>query len=128
MYKLSDRNKEIVDMYNSGARNKDIAEKYGLSCQRVYSIIYQSEYQKNNGKWLEQIERIIYPNIKRYMMENRIPIYVLNEYVNPDTKSAVVLSRFLTVENVKVDIRTINRILEVTGMTFEEAFSPNLMD
>lgn len=128
MYKLSDRNKEIVDMYNSGARNKDIAEKYGLSCQRVYSIIYQSEYQKNNGKWLEQIERIIYPNIKRYMIENRMPIYVLNEYINPDTKSAVVLSRFLTVENVKVDIRTINRILEVTGMTFEEAFYPNLID
>lgn len=128
MYKLSDRNKEIVAMYNSGARNKDIAEKYGLSCQRVYSIIYQSEYQKNNGKWLEQLERIIYPNIKRYMIENRMPIYVLNEKVNPNTKSAVVLSRFLTVENVKVDIRTINHILEVTGMTFEEAFSPNLMD
>lgn len=123
-----ERNQEIFRLYEAGKTYQEIADKFDITKQRVYYIVYRFLNPEDTEERMEQVEKVIYPNIRRWLIDNRKSIKGLSELVNPNVDSPVALSRLLTDKTVRGNIGTIQRILEVTGMTFEEAFSTKDME
>lgn len=123
-----ERNQDIIRLYEEGKTCQQIADLHGISKQRVSAIIYRCLNKKEKSNCTRTNDRIIYPNIKKFLNEKDMPIYVLSDLVNANVESPVALTRFLTEETVKMNVGTIKRLLNVMGMSFEEAFSKKDME
>lgn len=121
--RMDERNREIIDLYESGLSYQEIANRHGISKQRAYNIVYSYLYRRKESDIEKQVSKVIYPNIKRWMIETETSIKYLAELVYKDTAYYVAIYRFLTDKTVRMNVETIKMILDVTGMTFEKAFS-----
>lgn len=119
--KKTERNTEIYESYLNGMGITEIGKEYQISKQRVSQII--SRY-KTQGYGSGIIKEIIYPNIRQWMIEKEITFNQFYGLFVVDYKSHVsytTLSNFLRGKS-KGNLELINRILEITGLTFESAF------
>lgn len=121
-YKTYERNMRIYKMVKSGERTQsEMANEYKISPQRVTQIIGAIEAQKTMPR--ASSRRVVYPAIRKWMDENHITQVKFNELVNDGAGGSfdTPLRRFL-LGGDRVSIELIKKILEVMGMTFEEAF------
>ena len=70
---ISDKDRvKMFEMRVNGCTLADIADKYGITRQRVHQIL-QSNIS-NGAKMARGREGIIYPNIKKWLKDNDISI------------------------------------------------------
>lgn len=110
-------NHKIAEMYEmrlNGCTLNEIAERFGISKQRVQQLIPDS----GNIRFAKAINQCIYPNIRKWMYEN-----------NSNWSRFAVLSglsinrirRALIGENITKSV--IDKILDTTGLSYEIAFA-----
>lgn len=116
------RNNKIREMYDSGMTLLQIADKLGLTKQRVHQIVRKNmdftEHQK------EKINLVLFPVIRDWMIGYKVTLKAFCDAVAEEMNREVPAScveRFLTTGS-KTSIGLIQSILKVTGMSFEEAF------
>lgn len=116
------RNNKIREMYDSGMTLLQIADKLGITKQRVHQIVRKNmdftEHQK------EKINLVLFPVIRDWMIGYKITLKAFCDAVAEEMNREVPASCveiFLTTGS-KTSIGLIQAILKVTGMSFEEAF------
>lgn len=119
-----DRRDIFIAEHNAGMTMKQIAQKHGLSAQRVHQLIGGRTVETRN--WFKEItpEACIYPRIRKWMNENRITRAEFTRRLwgngHPELQSR--LGKYLKGQANPL-MRNINRIIEVTGLSYEELFT-----
>jgi predicted transcriptional regulator len=98
-------------MLLDGATYKEVGEKFCLTHQRI-----QQMFPGVNR--IGRRYKCVYPNIKRWIDENHITQPVFAEMVGV---CSATIHHYLSGKR-ELNKKTIDKILEVTGMTYEEAF------
>lgn len=111
----NDQKKEAFSMLVDGATYTEVAEKFGVSRQRVNQI-FGSVF--GESVW-EKDKYAKYPAISNFMREERISLNKLSERT---LRTPSTVGNYLS---GKTDIPKsfIDEILKITGMTYEEAFA-----
>lgn len=121
---ISDKDRvKMFEMRVNGCTLADIADKYGITRQRVRQIL-QSNIS-NGAKMARGREGIIYPNIKKWLKDNDISIVefakLLGKEENIKMKTHTRLSHILKGKG-DFTMTEVRSVLKVTNMTFEKAF------
>lgn len=119
-----ERNQEIYRAVMNGEKTQtQIAKEYDISRERVSQII--KAIRDKDTKPLAVTRKVVYPAIRDWMNENRITQTQFNNmtgYGEYYSAKETPLRRCL-LGGDRVSIELIKKILEVTGLTFEEAFA-----
>lgn len=114
--------KEVFEMRKAGMTYKAIADRYGVSRQYIQQVAPASVARKSHA----EIETIPYKGIYQFLKEN--PRLSLVGFYRAITGGAYRNSteRVRNVihgrEDCRLSITEIRRLLEITGMTFDELF------
>ena len=113
--------KEMLQMRMEGATYQEIADKCGISRQRVHQKI--GKRQISRFKEISQ-ERCVYVGLRNWMNTNKICIAELTRRIygqnDPDSNCR---TRGRLASNCDlIPKRFIDKILKITGLTYEEAF------
>ena len=105
---------EAYSMLLDGFTYQEIADRFQVSKQRIGQIFNMRE---------SRYSKIIYPGIRSWMIENNVTVQELNRRMRPEkrTKGNNGLFEKLRGER-EITPEEIERLLRVTGLTFEEAF------
>lgn len=106
-----------------GLTYEEIGKIYGISKQRVFQIIGSRDVRK--WKYIKP-EDCVWIGIWRWMNQNRISMAELCRlyYGNSMSENRNRLKRRLKNENVRnIDKLFIDKMLAITGLTYEEAFA-----
>lgn len=115
--KMTNRDKaEAYFMRLNGNSLREIADKFGVSYQYIAQILPSSAPAFHHPT---NTEKCIYPAIRKYMEKNRM---TYGRFASLCGLSPMSLYRNLTGDSTPLK-KTIDRVLEVTGMTYEEAFN-----
>lgn len=108
---------QMFKMRLDGYTLQAIADKFGVTKQYVSMILppMKQGYKATPSKTLEIIK---YPNIEKWMRENQCNMKRLSDL----TGMGVMRIRRGLCGEIDMHKSTIDKILEVTGMTYEEAF------
>ncbi len=117
---MNERFYEMDKMKQEGKTYQQIADKFGVSKQRVYHIL-----GKLGRRYFKAIEEkvVAYKGIRDWLNENKISFSefcrLIYGYYCPELyqRTKGYLSK---THQIKIDI--IKKILDITGLTFEEAF------
>ena len=106
--------KDMFSMRLDGFTLSEIGEKYGVSKERVRQLLSKATTGKNRCIR----KNYVYPNIENWMFENEIIQQDIAEKagVRQNTVSTVLIGK----RNPSFEV--ISAILEMSGMTFQEAF------
>lgn len=120
----ADRNKEIIELRRSGMAQTKIGKMYGISRQRVDQICKGTKPITkhdpcHSGKTARALRlECVFPNIRRFMIDNKLVESTFGELLGLSQNT---VSTWLTGKAApRKD--TIDKILEITNMTYEEAF------
>lgn len=105
-------------MRENGSGFKEIAQEFGVSAQLVSRTLAGVGDRACTRSKVTNLEKCIYPKIQKFMYENR---FSYNRLANSCGIDHVSMYRHLTMEN-GIPKSSIDAILRVTGMTYEEAF------
>lgn len=121
--KTAERNLEIYNDIKNGDSIINVAKKYGISRQRVYQICERKEMIDGGEEtsYKTSARRVIYPAIKKWMLDNRVPMTQFDEIIRNMGGYGLSVRRFLYGESPG-NIDLIKKILNVTNMKFEDAF------
>lgn len=113
---------DIIQMRIDGYTIQQIADKYGVTkqcIQQKLSVIAGS--QRSRPKGVD--ERIIYPNLARWIAQERITRYGLSHMLglSKNNKVATTINKRLYGET-DFSMSEIKKLLEITGYTFEYLF------
>lgn len=103
--------KEVVEQYRDGRTLRAIAADYGVSHQRIQQIVTEVPGRKKHME-------CIYPGLRQWIVKKD---YSARELAEVTGLSQRRLYSWLS-GATNPPILAIKRILEVTGMDFEEAF------
>lgn len=120
---ISDRNKvKMFEMRVRGYTLEAIGKEFGITRERVRQILRSVCSRSTSIK--RGCESMIYPNIAKWLMGNDVSVGELSEMLDKSSnRSAVKLSHKLHGKHIRgLAISEIRKILEITGLTFEEAF------
>lgn len=112
---VQQRNLKIYEELSKGRHVYRVAEKYGLTELRVRQIKREIELKEENGKW---INYIVYPKIKMWFNRN---VNGLEKMKESGLNVESVIS-FLCDDARTLSVKTINTMLDVMDISFEEAF------
>ena len=116
-----DRLLEMIKMRLDGYTYQEIADKYGITRQCVQqSIVNFVEKERNVRK--SALDRCIYPNIKKWMIDNDISMIKLSKICGRTEKNTGAVRPKLNGER-EFKISEIKAILKESGKTFEYMFS-----
>ena len=119
---LSERNEKIVKDYYDGKTLQEIADKHGITRQRVYQILVNCGTEKRERNTFKPtIDKIKFDGLKKWLMENKVAIRDLYDKTGVSYSLNYFYSKM--VGTSPLDIDTINKILEVTGLTYENCFN-----
>lgn len=106
--------KDMCCMRVDGYSYQDIGEKYGVTRQRAQQIVSRAIKEKS----VSARKLCVYPNIDGWMFENNINQKDIAERAGctQNNISSVLLGKH------KPSYSVISAILEMSGMTFQEAF------
>lgn len=110
--------KKACKMREDGYTLQEIADKLNVSETTI--SFYVPKGQHNQAR--NRIDYYKYPNINNWLVENKLPLYKLAKML--DVNVSTVLSYFTGATEFKKP--TIDKLLEVTGLTYEEAFAEKL--
>ena len=113
---------EMHRMRLSGCTYKEIAEKFGCSSQRIHQIIPDTD---RNTAWVHQLADIcVYKGLSEYIKKNNMTLSAFTEILRPNYKGYNTSRIKGWISGVRdFGISDIRKILELTGMTFEECFA-----
>lgn len=125
-----ERDEKVISRLMEGIPPRQVAEEFGLSRQMVYSIRSHYEQFTDNKdeitiRNMRGVKKIIYPEIRNYLMSNKIPLNKLCLMIDEVPAISGTVTKFLWGVNKKVSIDAVKKILDVTGMPFEVAFCTN---
>lgn len=111
---------EMYAMRLSGCTYQEIADKFGCSKQYVHQSITQSRPSKSN----RLANACVYRGLSEYIAKNNITICKFTGFLRPTHKgyNTTRMKELLTGER-SFKMTDIRKILELTGMTFEECFA-----
>ena len=117
---MTEKNKEMaVEMFKmrlDGATYQEIADKYGISKQRVHSLIGNPAKTR-----LKTFDYIVYKGLKTWMEENKISIAGLTRIITKTaTSSGRTKSKLEGKAQFKLD--EIILIIKESGLSFEQLF------
>ena len=108
---------ELIDMFTmrvSGNTLQKIGDKYGITRERVRQILL-SAIKCPKVTW----EGIVYPNLRKWLKDHNLSMLKFGKMVGFASPS-------LCEKKLKgmssFNLEQINKILEITGLTFNEAF------
>jgi len=113
---------DMVKMRLDGYTLNEIAEKYNVSKQCIQQhLSILAGNQKPRLKGVD--ERIIYPNLAKWIAEERIARYELSHMLGLSMNNMVTttINKRLYGE-VDFSMKEIKKLLEITGQTFEYLF------
>lgn len=129
MYPKNDsRNKQIIEEIKSGKSIADIAENYGMSRQAVnaiknkYMLHVDNPNQTINNRALRIVHLIVYPEIKKFLLDHSMTITDLCIMVDEPAYPSGIFYRFLKGETCKISINTLQKLLNIMDMPFEQVF------
>lgn len=118
----------VFQLNNEGYSQSDIARHCGVSRQRVSAIllrgeeVYSSTEPDEPPVFQKTQQRVIYPAIRKFLEENRMSLRKFILLVDGYYHCTGTTARFLTGITESISIKRINKILEVTGLKYEEIF------
>lgn len=127
---------KIIDYHKDGYLNAQIANMTGVTKQRVSSVVRAYESCANGMKRLERlsdfqirnINKVIYPNIRNFLLKEKIALRDFCQSVSGYECAYSGMQNLLTGTGEKVTIESIRNVLDITGLTFEEAFDKEAED
>lgn len=111
---MSKRYHEYKALRDQGMTYKEIAEIYGVSTQAVQASVTKCR----DGFHKKATENVCYPGLRRWMIANRVGKSTLAELCGIE-RTTMYLN--LTRKD-SINKKTIDVILRVTGLTYEECF------
>lgn len=112
--------KKISEARQNGISCKTIGEGLGLTKQNIWDIVKRME--KFSAKQQAILDSIIYLGIKYWIVENGMTVKKACDFLaGGDKQISNTYRRFLTGQ-YRGNVELIKHILDVTNMTFEEAF------
>ena len=116
------RLKKMIEMRESGKTYQEIGAAVGLTRQRVYDLVGDI----GSGKMFRGVkeDQCIFPNLRQWMNKNLMTIAGLARllYGQSATDYKNKLRKMLSGES-NIRKKTIDKILDLTGMTYEECFA-----
>lgn len=117
---MHERNQQMIEMVREGFTYKQIGRVYGVSKQRVHQIVSQGDV-----RYFHPItkERCIFNGIRNWMNANKVDVASITRkiYGNTSPTCHQKLRSYLVGKN-EMRMSTIEKLLEITGLTFEQAF------
>lgn len=119
---MNERKQKMIEMRNAGATHEQIGNAFGITKQRVSQIIGQYWVGSFRGITCEDC---IYPNLRRWMNENRISKSELcrRMYGDVGPENHHRISLILSGKKTNFFKSVIDRLIEATGLSYEELFS-----
>ena len=106
---------ERLALREQGCSLQAIADMEGITRQAVH--------QSLTGEFCpKSVARVVYPAIKRWMIENRLDIAKLNRRLGLATTGAHHTRTMSFLKGQRFDKRLVDGTLRESGMTYEEAF------
>lgn len=111
---------EMLCMRNGGKNYSEIAQHFNISKQRVYQLIGNS-----NPSFFRHIQPTgcIYKGVRKWMNDNKVSVTEMTRRIygnyNPCSYSAV---RNRLCGLLDMNKKHIDKILQITGLTYEVAF------
>ena len=123
-------NKELREMVFK-LREKKYTQQYigdlcGISKQRVNTILKQKDMKNTEAK--RKYRMFYWPALRKFLDENDMSVREFCILLGEQNQSTSNLARFLYGYTDTITIQKLNRILEVTGMTYEEIFMQGAED
>ena len=116
---------KMIEMRKKGATYAEIGKAFGVSRQAVTSRLTYK--RKNEKRYGFNIETIIYRGIYEHFKKERcetISSFAYKIYGCTAGSAIVTIRSFMTgVHNSRFTIRQIQKMCEITGMSFEETFA-----
>ncbi len=117
-----ERKAQMEKMLQNGATYSEIAAAFGISRQRAYSIIggrKENHYKKITA------EDCVYPNLRKWLNENRVTRAELCRRLTGSThpKPYTKVLNFCRGNTSRATKQEIDKYLRVTGLTYEELFA-----
>lgn len=113
----TERNEKIREMRLSGMTYRDIAEKYGISVQRVQQIAGSVCYFRPVSE-----KDCIYKGIRDWLNANRYSRTYLVRLMYGDTHAMLQEKVSNVLKGSNCTKKMIDKLLEVTGLPYEVAF------
>lgn len=122
---------EAIKMRRAGASYKEIADRFGASRQWIHSkMIKLLPNEKDRRRGAEIYNNIALPGMRKLFAENpRLTIAGMRRIIFMGTmnagtthKQTELIRRMINGKDVKITIDAIRRLLDFSGMTFEELF------
>ena len=113
---LTNEQKRIAkEMLDNGSTYKEVGERFGVSRQRIHALFPSSSKRARHKKWEFCY---IYPNVNKFKKENKISLRRMCKETGLYHNS---LHKVLYGEQ-NPSKTTIDKLLNYTGMTYEEFF------
>lgn len=109
-----EQKEEVQRLRDAGVAYQAIGERFGVSKQRIHQIVTCPTGRRKKPK----TDGIKYPRIKRYLEENNVRVTALATACGVTDPTM-----WENLRGVGMAKKTIDAILKVTGLTYEEAFS-----
>ena len=106
-------------MREEGMTYEQIGRIYGVSRQAVYDTLH---YQRGDGFHWSAIKKIRWVGLRDWMLSNRVTFTKLGELTGVKNFRATIHS------DCEPRKSTIDAILKVTGLTYEECFREEILD
>ena len=113
---LTNEQKRIAkEMLDNGSTYKEVGERFGVSRQRIHALFPSSSKRARHQKWEFCY---IYPNVNKFMKENKISLMEFHR------QTGVHYNQLHKIFYGEMNPRkaTIDKLLNYTGMTYEEFF------
>lgn len=118
-----ERNIEIYrEVRQKKNRQAKVAKEFGVTRQRVSQIVQQFDRAECDVYWKfnKSSSQVIYKGIRNWMRENNLSMTAFGELLNQKRPDGI---RSFLYGQANGNINMIRDILDVTGLTFEEAFA-----
>lgn len=115
-----ERKRQMDKLRKKGMSYQQIAWEFGVSKQRVFQIIGGSK--ENHFRPFNK-ERCIYVGLRKWLNDNKVSLNELTRKLHGNTNSNNrQRTRARIIGEVEIEKTFIDKILEITGLTYEKAF------
>lgn len=122
----SEKYADMIELRNAGWTFQEIADKYSVTKQCVHQGIKKYIKSERSPK-RSSLEKCIFPNIKQWLIENRIKVGQLSRMCNLEKNCSKTIQRKLC-GVTEFKISEIKAILDASGKTFEYMFATEETD
>lgn len=112
---MNRRSDEIRMMHSNGMTYQDIGLYFGVSTQAVHQMANTNGY--GDGFQEAAVLKVKYPGLRKWMLENHVCVSDLEKMCGKGKRFHAFL-----VDKSNPTKKTIDAILDATGLTYEECF------